>query len=76
MCRYQEVGVSIHINGGKMKLLPFPEKPIFLCYHNLAFPFEIIEANSPEDVKKWVCTKCVNCAYYPNSPKNKFNIAA
>lgn len=58
-----------------MKLLPYPEKPMFLCYHNRAFPFGIIQANSSEDITKWVCTKCVNCAYYPNSPKNKFNIA-
>lgn len=57
-----------------MKLLPYPEKPIFLCYHNKAFPFGIIEANSPESITKWVCTKCVNCVYYPNSPNNKFNI--
>ena len=33
-----------------MKLLPYPEKPIFLCYHNKAFPFGIIEANSPESI--------------------------
>lgn len=58
----------------KMKLLPYPEKPMFLCYHNKAFPFGVIEANSSESITKWVCTKCVNCAYYPNSPRNKFNI--
>lgn len=58
-----------------MKLLPYPEKPMFLCYHNKAFPFGILQANSPEDITKWICTKCVNCAFYSNSPKNKFNIA-
>lgn len=58
-----------------MKLLPYPDKPMFLCYHNRAFPFGIIQANSSEDITKWVCTKCVNCTYRPNSPENKFSIA-
>lgn len=58
-----------------MKLLPYPEKPVFVSYHNKAFPFGIIQANSSEDITKWVCTKCVNCTYNPNSSKNKFNIS-
>lgn len=57
-----------------MKLLPYSNRPIFLSYHNIAFPFGIIQANSPEDITRWSCTKCVNCVYYSNSPKNKFNI--
>lgn len=55
------------------KVLPYPDSPIFQCYHNFAFPFGVIQANSAEDIRKWVCTKCVNCAYYPNFP-NRFNI--
>ena len=58
-----------------MKVLPYPEKPMFLCYHNRAFPFGIIQANSSEDITKWVCTKCVNCDFFPNSTKINFNIA-
>lgn len=58
-----------------MMLLPYPEKPNFICYHNKAFPFGIIQANSPEDITKWLCTKCINTVYNPNSPKNKFDLA-
>ncbi len=57
-----------------MKILPFPEKPILLSYHNLAYPFGIIQANAPQEITKWACTKCVSCSYYPNSKNNKFNI--
>ena len=58
-----------------MKMLPYPDTPIFICYHNKAFPLGIIQANSPEDIKKWICSKSVNCVYNPNSPKNKFDFA-
>lgn len=58
-----------------MKILPYPDKPIFICYHNKAFPLGIIQANSPVDIKKWVCSKSVNCVYTPSSPKNKFDFA-
>ena len=58
-----------------MKVLPFPDKPMLLCYHNRAFPFGIIQANSPVDITKWACTKCVNCNFFSERPYNKFNIA-
>ena len=58
-----------------MKLLPYPDTPMFQCYHNMAFPFGVIQANSPEDMTKWMCTKCTNCIYFPNSNATKFNIA-
>ena len=58
-----------------MKVLPFPDKPILLCYHNRAFPFGIIQANSPGDITKWACTKCINCNFFSERPLNKFNIA-
>ena len=57
-----------------MKILPFPDKPIFLSYHNSAFPFGVIQANSSEDITKWVCTKCIKFEYFPKSPNNKFDI--
>ena len=57
-----------------MKLLPFPETPMFLCYHNRAFPFGVVQANSPEDITKWVCTKGVYCTFYPEK-MNKFCFA-
>ena len=58
-----------------MKLLPFPEKPMFLCYHNRAFPFGVVQANSPEDITKWVCTKGVYCFFHPEQKMNKFCFA-
>ena len=63
------------ITEEKMKLLPFPKSPILLCYHNRAFPFGIIQANSPVDITKWACTKCVNCNFFSTRLNNKFNIA-
>lgn len=58
-----------------MKVLPFPDKPMLLCYHNRAFPFGIIQANAPVDVTRWACTKCVNCNFFSERSYNKFNIA-
>ena len=58
-----------------MKLLPFPKKPMFLCYHNRAFPFGVVQANSPEDITKWVCTKGVYCFFHPEQKMNKFCFA-
>lgn len=57
-----------------MKLLPYPEKPIFLCYHNKAFPFGIIQANAPEDITKWVCSKSVGCLFNPKSGAELFDL--
>lgn len=57
-----------------MKLLPYPEKPIFLCYHNKAFPFGIIQANAPEDITKWVCSKSVGCVFNPKTSFDKFDL--
>ena len=57
-----------------MKLLPFPETPMFLCYHNRAFPFGVVQANSPEDITKWACTKGVYCSFHPEK-MNKFCFA-
>ena len=58
-----------------MKLLPYPENPIFICYHNKAFPMGVIQANAPGDITKWLCTKGVNVSFNPNSPLNKFDLA-
>lgn len=55
-------------------LLPYPDKPIFQCYHDKAFQVGIIQGNSPKDITKWVCTKYINCAFAPQSPMNKFII--
>lgn len=55
-----------------MTLLPFPEQPMFLCYHNRAFPFGVVQANSPEDITKWVCTKGINCAFRSKRNMNRF----
>ena len=56
-----------------MKLLPYPEKPIFQCYHDKAFQVGIIQGNAPEETTKWACTKYLNCVFAPKVP-NKFII--
>lgn len=58
-----------------MKVLSYPDIPKFICYHNKAFPFGIIQANSSENINKWLCTKCINIVYNPNSALNKFDLA-
>ena len=66
----------MYIEGGVlMKILPYPQIPQLICYHNKAFPIGIIQANSPENITKWLCTKCINTVYNPNSPQNKFDLA-
>lgn len=57
-----------------MMLLSYPKMSGFICYHNKAFPFRIIQANVPEDTTKWLITKCVNTVFNPNSPQNKFDL--
>lgn len=57
-----------------MTILPFPEKPLMISYHNKAFPVGIIQANSPEDITKWLCAKWIKCVYYPDSLNNKFDV--
>lgn len=58
-----------------MKILPYPDNPIFLCYHNKAYPFGIIQANANSQITKWLCTKCVNTVFVPNSALNKFDLS-
>lgn len=58
-----------------MKLLSYPLIPQFICYHNKAFPIGIIQVNSPENITKWLCAKCINTVYNHNSPQNKFDFA-
>lgn len=58
-----------------MKMLSYPKMPRFICYHNKAFPFGIIQANAPTDITRWLCTKCINTVFNPNSPQNKFDLA-
>lgn len=67
--------IRLNEGGVLMKLLPYPQMPHFICYHNKAFPSGIIQANSPEDITKWLCTKCINVVYNPNSPQNKFDLS-
>ena len=68
-------GVSILLfSTEQLKILPYPEKPMFQCYHDKAFQVGIIQGNSPKDITKWVCTKYINCAFAPKSPMNKFII--
>jgi len=57
-----------------MKLLPFPEIPIFQSYHNKAFPFGIVQANNTSDIEKWACTKCINCVFTPYEEDHMFDV--
>lgn len=57
-----------------MKLLPFPDEPVFLCYHNKAFPFGIIQANANGDFMKWLCSKGVGCIFNPCTSPDKFDL--
>lgn len=56
-----------------MKILPYPDNPLFQCYHDKAFQIGIIQGNAPEEVTKWACTKYLNCVFAPKAP-NKFII--
>ncbi len=58
-----------------MKILPYADEPMLLCYHNRAFPFGVVQANSPVDITKWACTKCVFCGFYPNDYNKNFNVS-
>lgn len=58
-----------------MKILPYPDNPVLLCYHNKAFPLGIIQANAKTQITKWMCTKCVNTVFVPNSTLNKFDLS-
>ena len=56
-----------------MKILPYPDKPLFQCYHDKAFQIGIIQGNAPEETIKWACTKYLNCEFVPQAI-NKFII--
>ena len=58
-----------------MGILPYPEQPIFLSYHDKAFPFGIVQANAPESFVKWVCGKCVGRVVFDaNTSAHKFDM--
>ena len=40
------------MKGVLMKILPYPQIPQLICYHNKAFPIGIIQANLPENITK------------------------
>jgi len=57
-----------------VKELPYPEKPVFLCYHSKAFPFGIIQANARGDMLPWLCSKSAGCIYNPLAGEDKFDL--
>lgn len=59
-----------------MTLLPYTSQPMLLSYHNVAFPVGIMEANSPDSILPWLCTKFTNCVFISPSPNNKFILSA
>lgn len=57
--------------------LPFLDKSLVNCYHNLAFPMGIIEANAEldnEDITPWVISKYINPLFMETSPNNAYDI--
>lgn len=55
-----------------MTLLPFPEVPLMISYHNKAFPVGVIQANSPEDITRWLCAKCIRCVFSSSGSSHSF----
>lgn len=59
-----------------MNILPFSDKPLVICYQNLAFPLGIIEANAKlrnEDVTPWVVSTYLNPFFSPTA-SNHYDI--
>ena len=58
-------------------ILPFETQPYCLCYHNLAFPFGVIQGNGKcceVDVVSWMLRKFTNCVYDDSRETNKYEI--
>ena len=61
----------------KSKKLPFEIKPYSICYHNLAFPFGVIQGNGnccDVDVNGWMLRKFINCVYDDSREANRYEI--
>lgn len=54
---------------------PFEEHPLTSCYHYIAFPCSIIQANAGDQLDKWLCGKYINCYFKPSSREHKFIIS-
>ena len=54
--------------------LPLEMKPLSVMYHNLAFPFSVIQGNAKCDITPWLSYKFVNCMFEPFA-ENKFSIS-
>ena len=55
-------------------ILPFPEEPLLLAYHNKAFPVGVIQANSKANITLWLALKTVNCMFNTQAFRNKFEL--
>lgn len=61
----------------KKTILPFETHPFCLCYHNLAFPFSVIQGNGNicnVDVVSWMLRKFTNCVFDDNMKSNRYEI--
>ncbi len=61
----------------KRVVLPFEKHPFCICYHNLAFPFGMIQGNgncSSVDIVSWMLRKFTNCVFDENMSSNKYEI--
>lgn len=54
---------------------PFEEHPVTSCYHYIAFPCSVIQANAGDQTEKWLCSKYINCYFKPSSREHKFIIS-
>lgn len=58
-----------------MKRLPFPDAPLYVCYHNKAFPVGIIEGNTKESLIPWLCAKSVGLGYNSTCTPHELNFS-
>lgn len=61
----------------KKVVLPFETQPFCICYHNLAFPFGVIQGNgncNNVDVVSWMLRKFTNCVYDDSRELNRYEI--
>lgn len=57
--------------------LPFSDKPLVTCFHNMAFPLGVIEANAGmlnKDITPWVISKFLNPIFVETPEKITYDI--
>jgi len=55
--------------------LPYANPPIFLSYHDIAFPLGVMQAHLGENFEKWVCTRTKEIYFTEWSDINQFDLS-